>query len=134
MSLETAKAYFEIADDPDGTVDDLVDLYAPDATLISPREGIFRGHDEIREFFELNGEFFAEGEHDLRNYFQDGDTVICEGTIDGKTSAGRSYEGVGFVDVVEFDGSEDIQEFRIYLDYSGLYTELPDEVPDYRDV
>lgn len=134
MSVETAKAYFRIADDPDGTAADLADLYAEDGTLVSPREGIFRGRDEIESFFELNGEFFAEGAHDLQNYFVDGDTVICEGTIDGKTSAGRAYEGIGFVDVVEFDDNDDISEFRIYLDYSGLYTELPDDVPDYRDI
>lgn len=131
MSVEVAKSYFRIADDPDGTADDLADLYAEDAVLLSPREGVFRGRDEIREFFRLNGEFFDEGGHDLRNYFTDGDTVICEGTITGTTSAGRSYEGVGFVDVVEFEDDE-IIEFRIYLDYSGLYTELPDDVPDYR--
>ena len=133
MSVETAKAYFRIADDPDGTVEELAGLFAEDATLISPREGVFEGRDEIEEFFFLNVEFFAEGSHSLRNYYTDGDTVICEGTIEGKTTAGRSYEGVGFVDVVECDGDE-ITDFRIYLDYSGLLTELPDEVPDYRNV
>ena len=132
MSVEKAKAYFERSDDPDATIEDVVELFAEDAVLKSPREGIFRGRDEVREFYQLNAEFFAEGAHNMENYFVDGDTVIAEGTIEGKTSAGREYEGIGLVDVFEFDG-EEFAELRVYLDYSGILSELPEDVPDYRE-
>lgn len=134
MSVSTAKAYFDRSDDPEATLDDVVDLFAEDAVLKSPREGIFRGKDAVREFFELNGEYFAEGAHHMDRFYVDGDTVVCEGTIEGRTSAGRSYEGVGLVDVMDFDG-EKIRELRVYLDYSGIRSELPDDadVPDFRE-
>ena len=131
MSVSTARAYFERSDDPDATIDDVVSLFTDDAVLKSPREGIFRGRDEVREFFQLNAEFFAEGAHNMDAFYTDGNTVICEGTIEGKTTAGRSYEGVGLVDVMEFDG-DTIAELRVYLDYSAILTELPEDVPDFR--
>jgi ketosteroid isomerase-like protein len=134
MSVETAKEYFRRADDPDATVDDIVALFADDAVLKSPREGTFRGRDAVHDFFELNAEYFAEGAHNMDRFYVDGDTVVCEGTIEGETAAGRAYEGVGLVDVMDFDGDE-IAALRVYLDYSGLRSELPadDEVPDFRD-
>jgi ketosteroid isomerase-like protein len=134
MSVETAREYFRRADDPDATVDDVVDLFADDAVLTSPREGTFHGRDGVREFFELNAAFFAEGAHHVTEFYVDGDTVVCEGWIEGRTTAGRSYEGVGLVDVMEFDGDE-IAALRVYLDYSGILSELPDDeaVPDFRE-
>lgn len=133
MSVETAKAYFRRSDDPDASVADIVELFTEDAVLKSPREGIFRGRAEVREFYERNAEFFAEGVHDIDSYYVDGSTVVCEGTISGRTTAGRSYEGVGLVDVMDFDRQE-ITELRVYLDYSAILTELPDDgnVPDFR--
>ena len=133
MSVETAKAYFERSDDPDGTVEDIVDLFADDAVLKSPREGTFRGREGIREFYNLNKEFFAEGAHNIAEFYIDGDTVICEGTIEGTTTAGREYKGVGLVDVMEFDSEDDIAALRIYLDYSAILSELPEEVPSFLD-
>lgn len=133
MSVETAKEYFNRSDDPNATVADVVELFSEDAVLKSPREGLFRGREEVREFFELNAEFFAEGAHNMDRYYVDDDTVVCEGTIEGKTTAGREYEGVGLVDVMEFD-DEEISELRVYLDYSGILSELPnvEDVPDFR--
>jgi ketosteroid isomerase-like protein len=133
MSVETAKAYFERSDDPEATVEDVVDLFADDAVLKSPREGTFRGRDEVREFYELNAEFFADGAHNMTEYYEDGDTVVCEGTIEGRTTAGREYEGVGLVDVMDFNDDDEIAALRVYLDYSGILSELPEEVPDFRD-
>jgi len=133
MSVETAKAYFERSDDPEATVEDVVDLFADDAVLKSPREGTFRGRDEVREFYELNAEFFADGAHNMTEYYEDGDTVVCEGTIEGRTTAGREYEGVGLVDVMDFNEDDEIAALRVYLDYSGILSELPEEVPDFRD-
>lgn len=133
MSVETAKAYFERSDDPEATVDDVVDLFADDAVLKSPREGTFRGREEVREFYELNAEFFDEGAHNMTEFYDLGDTVVCEGTIEGRTSAGREYEGIGLVDVMEFNDDEEITALRVYLDYSGILSELPEEVPSFLD-
>lgn len=133
MSVETAKNYFERSDDPDATVQDVVDLFADDAVLKSPREGTFRGREEIEEFYNLNGEFFAEGAHHMTEFYRDGDTVICEGTIEGTTTMGREYEGVGLVDVMEFDSEDEIAALRVYLDYSAILSELPEEVPSFLD-
>jgi len=133
MSVETAKDYFERSDDPNADVDDIVDLFAGDAVLKSPREGTFRGRDEVREFYQLNVEFFDEGAHNMTEFYNVGDTVICEGTIEGRTSARREYEGVGLVDVMEFNGDDEISELRVYLDYSGTLSTLPEEVPSFSD-
>lgn len=131
MSVETAREYFGRADDASASVEDVVELFTEDAVLKSPREGVFRGRNGVHEFFELNAEFFARGTHHIEQFYADGGTVICEGTIEGETTAGRSYEGVGLVDVMEFEGDA-IAELRVYLDYSGLLTEIPDDVPDFR--
>lgn len=133
MSVETAQAYFDRADDADATVDDIVDLFADDAVLKSPREGIFRGRDEVREFFQLNDEFFADGAHNMTDFYQVGSTVVCEGTIEGETSAGREYEGIGLVDIMEFNADDEITALRVYLDYSGILSELPEDVPSFLD-
>lgn len=134
MSVKTAKEYFRRSDDPDASIDDVVELFTEDAVLKSPREGIFRGRDEVHEFYERNAEFFTDGAHNIDRYYVDGDTVVCEGTIEGRTTAGRSYEGIGLVDVMEFE-DENISKLRVYLDYSGILSELPDdeEVPDFRE-
>lgn len=132
MSVDTAKEYFERSDDPNAGVQDVVDLFADDAVLQSPREGTFRGCDEVRSFFQLNAEFFAEGTHNMTEYYVDGDVVVCEGTIEGRTTAGREYEGVGLVDVMEFNVDDEITALRVYLDYSGILSELPEEVPSFR--
>ena len=134
MSVETAREYFRRSDDPDATVEDIVDLFADDAVLKSPREGVFHGKDGVREFFELNAEFFAEGAHHMKEFYVDGDTVICEGWIEGRTTAGRAYEGIGLVDVMDFDDGE-IAALRVYLDYSGILSDLPEDadVPDFRE-
>jgi ketosteroid isomerase-like protein len=135
MSVETAKEYFARSDDPEGTVEDVVELFAEDAVLKSPREGTFRGRDEVREFYELNAEFFAAGAHHMDRFHVDGDTVVCEGWIEGRTAAGRSYEGVGLVDVMEFNDADEIAALRVYLDYSAILSALPadEDVPDFRD-
>lgn len=133
MSVEIAEEYFETADDPESTPADVAALFAEDAVLKSPREGIFRGRDEVQEFFELNADFFDSGSHHVDHYHVDGDVVVCEGWIQGRTSAGREYEGVGLVDVMEFDDDGEIRELRVYLDYSAILTELPEHVPDFRE-
>lgn len=133
MSVETAREYFETADDPNATPADIAALFAEDAVLKSPREGIFRGRDEVEEFFELNTEFFEAGSHHVDHYHVDGDVVVCEGWIQGETSAGRRYEGIGLTDIMEFDGNDEIRELRVYLDYSAILTEIPESVPDFRD-
>jgi len=113
MSVETARAYFERSDDPEATIEDVVDLFADDAVLKSPREGTFRGREAVREFYKLNAEFFTEGAHNIMEYYEDGDTVVCEGTIEGRTTAGREYEGVGLVDVMDFDTDDQITALRV---------------------
>jgi ketosteroid isomerase-like protein len=135
MSVETAREYFARSDDPEATVADVVELFAEDAVLKSPREGTFRGREEVHEFYERNAEFFAEGAHHVDRFHVDGDTVVCEGWIEGRTAAGRSYEGVGLVDVMEFDADDRIAALRVYLDYSAILSDLPadEDVPDFRD-
>lgn len=132
MSVETAKEYFRRSDDPDAGPADIAALFAEDAVLLSPREGRFDGREEVQRFYELNAEFFAAGAHHIDHYHVDGDVVVCEGWIEGRTTAGREYEGIGLADIMEFNEDDEIQELRVYLDYSGILSELPDEVPDFR--
>jgi ketosteroid isomerase-like protein len=130
VSSELAKRYYETIDDPASTPADLASLYASDATLRSPREGRFEGRSGVERFYELNGEFFAAGAHDMARFHEDGNVVVAEGTVSGETAAGREYEGIGLADVFEFEDGE-IVSHRVYMDYSGIYSELPDEVPDF---
>lgn len=132
MSIDSAKEYYSVIDDPNSSPGALVRMYTDNAVLKSPREGTFTGRDGVEEFYELNREFFAEGAHDMTEFYKDGNTVICEGTIEGKTTAGREYEGVGLVDVMEFD-DDDIAAHRIYLDYSAILSELPEDVPSFEE-
>lgn len=133
MSVDRAREYYTTIDSPDSDPADLAAMYIEDAVLKSPREGTFRGRDGVREFYELNEEFFAAGAHDMTDFYTDGDVVVCEGTVEGKTTAGREYEGVGLVDVMEFNENDDIAVHRVYLDYSAILSELPEDVPDYRE-
>lgn len=131
MSVEIAKEYFELADSPDSTVDDLLELFTPDAVVVEPHVGRYEGHDGIREFFAALGEIFADGVHEIERFHQAGQTVVCEGTISGETVAGRDYAGVGVAEIMEFDESDRIRAFRVYVDYSAILSELPESVPDY---
>lgn len=134
MTVSRAKEYYRVIDDPETGPADLSAMYSEDVVLKSPREGTFRGSDAVEEFYELNAEFFAAGAHDMTDFYVDGDTVICEGTIAGETTAGREYEGVGLADIFEFDENDDIASHRIYLDYSAIRSDLPPDeaVPDFR--
>lgn len=134
MSERAAKTYYQTIDNPKMTPNDLAGLYSDDALLLSPREGAFRGRDQIEEFYELNVEFFSEGTHHMTDFYVDGASVVCEGTVDGETTAGRSYEGIGLVDVMKFNDDDEITNHRVYLDYSGIYSQLPDKVPSYREL
>lgn len=133
MSVATAKEYFAVSDAADTGPADIAALFAEDAVLKSPREGIFHGREEVEAFYELNAEFFVAGAHHIQDYWVDGDVVVCEGWIEGETSAGRSYEGVGLADIMEFNDTDEIQELRVYLDYSAILTEIPADVPDFRE-
>lgn len=131
MSIETAKRYFELMDSAGAGVDDVMELYAEDPVVHSARAGVIRGRDAIKQFYEDNSEFFTGGAHHMTAFHEVGDTVICEGYLDGETRVGRSAEGVPLCDVMEFDGGK-IVAFRAYLDYRGFVTELPEEVPNVR--
>lgn len=133
MTVERAREYFRRSDAPDETVEDVIEMFADDAVCLDPYVGRFEGRDGIRNFFDRLGEVFEDNVHEMENYYVDGDTVLCEGTITGETTDGRNYEGVGVVEVMEFD-DEQIQTLRVYLDYSGIRSELPadEAVPDYR--
>lgn len=126
MSADTARGYFERSDDPEATPTDTAALLAADSELYSPRERILRGHDEVQHFYELNTEFFAEGEHTMHSYQKDGEVVVSEGTTNARTT-GRSYDGVGFVDVMKFYEDDEISALRVYLDDRAILSELPDE-------
>lgn len=128
---ERSHSYYRRMYDTDIGIGKIVELYADDAVLMSPREGAFRNHDGIREFYKLNAEFSAERSHHMTDYHADGDVVVREGTVDGKTTAGREYEGIGLADVLRFDDDE-IASHRVYLDYNGIYSELPSDVPSFR--
>ncbi|KTG11379.1 hypothetical protein AUR64_03745 [Haloprofundus marisrubri] len=135
MSVEIAKRYFELMDSTSTGTDEVLDLYAEGATIKSPRKGVIHGKDDIQSFYEANAEFFTGGEHVMEHFHHDGDTVICEGTLDGSTVEGRNFEGVGLVDIMSFDDNDKIESFRAYLDYSAVLTEVPDDedVPSFRD-
>lgn len=133
MSVESAHEYYDIIDSLESSPADLAAMYSEDAVLKSPREGTFRGRDGVEEFYGLNEEFFAAGAHHIVNFYVDGNTVVCEGTVEGETTAGREFEGIGLTDIFGFNDEEQITSHRIYLDYSGILSELPDveEVPSF---
>jgi limonene-1,2-epoxide hydrolase len=135
MNVGTAKQYFDLMDSPEADTDDVLKLYAESAVIKSPRQGIIEGKDKIRDFYEANSEFFVDGEHAMQAFHEDGNTVVCEGLLDGETSAGREFQGIGLVDIMQFNDNGKIEEFRAYLDYSAILSQLPDndEVPSLRE-
>lgn len=135
MNVETAKQYFKLMDSPETGTDDVLELYTENAVVKSPRKGIIEGKDKIRDFYEANSEFFVGGEHVMQAFHEDGNTVVCEGLLNGETAAGREFEGIGLVDIMQFDDNGQIEQFRAYLDYSAILSELPDddEVPSLRE-
>lgn len=133
MNVDRAREYYDVIDSPDSSPADLAEMYSEEAVLKSPREGTFTGRESVEEFYGLNEEFFAEGAHNMTEFYADGNTVVCEGTVKGKTTAGREYEGVGLVDVFEFDESRYIDAHRIYLDYSAIVSDLPEDNPSFDD-
>lgn len=132
MSVDRAREYYDVIDSPDSDPADLARMYSKNAILKSPREGLFTGRDGVKRFYSLNEQFFAEGAHNMTEFYTDGNTVICEGTVKGKTTAGRKYEGIGLVDVMKFDENDDIESHCVYLDYSAILSELPENVPSYK--
>lgn len=132
MSVTVAKRYFELMDSPDAGTDDVLELYAADPVVHSSRAGVVRGREAIRQFYEANADFFTGGEHHMTEFHQDGNTVICEGYLDGTTRVGREANGVPLCDVMEFNADDEIVAFRAYLDYRGYVDELPDDVPNVR--
>ncbi|WP_433632924.1 nuclear transport factor 2 family protein [Halomicrococcus sp. NG-SE-24] len=130
MSVEIAKQYFELMDSADTGTDDVLELYADGAVVHSSRKGVIQGKENIRAFYEANADFFTGGEHEMKEFHEAGNTVICEGYLDGETSAGRSAEGVPLCDVMEFNEDDELVAFRAYLDYSGFIGEVPEEVPN----
>ena len=133
MSVEIAKRYFELMDSAEAGTDEVMELYSDDPVVHSSRAGVKSGREEIRSFYEANSEFFTGGEHDMRHFHEAGDTVICEGYLDGETTVGRSADGVPLCDVMEFNGDDEIVAFRAYLDYRGYVDEVPEDVVNVRD-
>lgn len=132
MSVETAKQYFELMDSAGVGTDEVMHLYADDPILHSARAGVLRGREEIRAFYEQNSEFFTGGVHYMERFYEAGDTVVCEGYMDGETSVGRSADGVPLCDIMTFNDEGEIIEFRAYLDYRGYIAEVPEDVPNVR--
>lgn len=132
MSVQVARRYFELMDSADAGTDDVMELYADEPVIHSSRAGVVRGLADIRQFYEDNSEFFTGGEHHMTNFHQDGNTVVCEGYLDGETAVGREANGVPLCDVMEFNDDDEIVAFRAYLDYRGYVDEVPEDVPNVR--
>jgi limonene-1,2-epoxide hydrolase len=132
MSVAKAKHYFELMDSADGSTDDVMELFGDDPVVHSSRAGVVRGRENIRQFYEDNGEFFTGGAHNMTHFHEAGNTIICEGYLDGETRVGRSAEGVPLCDVIKFDDEDNIVAFRAYLDYRGFVEKIPEEVPNVR--
>jgi limonene-1,2-epoxide hydrolase len=132
MSVEVAKRYFELMDSADAGTDDVLELYGDDPVVHSSRAGVVSGLEDIRRFYNDNAEFFTGGEHHMTQFHEAGNTVVCEGYLDGETAVGREADGVPLCDVMEFDDDDQIVAFRAYLDYRGYVDEVPEEVPDVR--
>jgi limonene-1,2-epoxide hydrolase len=132
MSVEVAKRYFELMDSADAGTEDVLELYGDNPVVHSSRAGVVRGLDDIRQFYEDNSEFFTGGEHHMEHFHRDGNTVVCEGYLDGETAVGRQANGVPLCDVMEFNDDDEIVAFRAYLDYRGYVDVLPEDVPNVR--
>jgi len=83
-----------------------------------------------KEYFRRSDD--PDAGHHMEHYHVDGSVVVCEGWIEGRTSAAREYEGIGLADIMRFNADDEIASLRVYLDYSGILSELPEDVPDFR--
>jgi len=133
VSVDQAKRYFELMDSADAGTDEVMHLYGEDPVVHSSRAGVLKGREAIKQFYEDNAEFFTGGAHEMEHFHEAGDTVVCEGYLDGETRVGRSADGVPLCDVIEFNEADEIVAFRAYLDYRGFVEDVPDAVPNVRD-
>ncbi len=110
----------------------LLRLYAPDAVIESPLiphllgkpEGVCRGHQEMRPFFEL----VAKRKPSLRQYYRTGYLS------DGKNKMTFEYpratpegEQMDFVEVMELNGNGLIQHHKVYWGWRGFAVLARDE-------
>lgn len=116
----------------DNDAEALLKLYAKDAAIESPLiphligkdEGVCRGHDEMRPFFEL----VAKRKPSIRQYYRTGYLS------DGKKKMMFEYprgapkgEQMDFVEVIELNDDGSIQYHKVYWGWRGFAVLQKDE-------
>jgi ketosteroid isomerase-like protein len=106
---ELVREYYDTVDD--GRIDDLLALFAADATYERPGHDTIDGKAALERFY--REERTLDGEHVLHAVLVDGDTVSVRGQFTG-TDAGDPIT-VGFADFHRVDAGE-ITERHTYTD------------------
>jgi ketosteroid isomerase-like protein len=117
---DTVRRFFDIGD---GRAEgDIAALFTEDVQVFFPKYGVGQGRAALMEVGKGRYEMFPRMDHhyDEFTYLEHGDTVVVEGTTEGETANGRSWDGrttiAGrFCSVFQFrDGR--IARMFVYLD------------------
>lgn len=135
-NVDVVRLFFDIGDRR--AEGDIAALFTEDVRVFFPKYGIGRGRDAMMEIGKGRYEMFPRmtHHHELFNIIEQGDTVVVEGTTEGETASGRTWDGrqtiAGhFCSVFVFrDGR--IARMHVYLD-PDLGNEDTDRYPWQKD-
>ena len=87
------RKYFDICDGR--TRGDIGELFSPDVEIYIPKYGIERGLGVVSNFIALAADLYQRISHHIDEFkiLELGDTVVVEGTTEGATVAGLSWDG-----------------------------------------
>ncbi|MFC8662028.1 nuclear transport factor 2 family protein [Streptomyces sp. NPDC057199] len=118
--VEVIRQFFDIGDER--AEGDIAALFTEDVQVYFPKYGIGHGREALMEVGKGRYELFPRMTHhmDQFRFTEQGNTVVVEGTTEGETASGRSWDGretiAGhFCSVFEFrDGR--IARMHVYVD------------------
>jgi ketosteroid isomerase-like protein len=130
------RQFFDIAD---GRAEgDISALFTEDVQVFFPKYGIGKGRAAMMEIGRGRYQMFPRMMHhvDLFKIVEQGDTVVVEGTTEGETAGGRTWDGretiAGhFCSIFEFREGQ-IARMHVYLD-PDLGHEDTDRYPWHKD-
>ena len=113
---------------PSGNAADAAKLFAADANqihmLAPPSEKPQANQEEIRQFFTVLGNFWADWTHIERSRFTHGNSAVWEGIAQGHHRETGKPVRLPIVFFLEFDNDGSVRESRVYVDVRSIGDQL----------
>ena len=107
---------------------DAAKLFAADANqihmLAPPSEKPQANQEEIRQFFTVLGNFWADWTHIERSRFTHGNSAVWEGIAQGHHRETGKLVRLPIVFFLEFDNDGSVRESRVYVDVRSIGDQL----------